>query len=75
MVERALPLWVPLPENAGFLIHDVTASLAAGLVTRPVAETARSTLRWMAEPNAVRRGGLDSADETIVLRNWHARLG
>ena len=74
--ERALPLWVPLPDNAAHLARDVTASLAAGLVTRPVAESARTTLRWMAaEPDAVRRGGLEPADETVVLREWHARLG
>jgi nucleoside-diphosphate-sugar epimerase len=74
--ERALPLWLPLPEYAGFMTRDVTDALAAGLVTRPVAETAASTLRWLhSHPNAVRRGGLVPADETDVLREWHARLG
>ena len=46
-----MPVWLPLPEYAGLMAHDVTASYDAGLVTRPLAETARDTLRWLdAEP-------------------------
>jgi nucleoside-diphosphate-sugar epimerase len=74
--ERALPLWLPLPEYAGFMTRDVTASLHAGLAMRSVAETADATLRWLTDdPDAVKRGGLDAEDEKIVLRQWHARLG
>jgi 2'-hydroxyisoflavone reductase len=72
--EQALPLWLPLPKYAGFLTRDVTDSLAAGLRTRPLAETARRTLEWMtADPGAVKPGGLATEDETNVLREWHAR--
>ncbi len=41
-----LPLWVPGAEWAGLLRVDVTRALAAGLVLRPVEETARDTLAW-----------------------------
>jgi 2'-hydroxyisoflavone reductase len=72
--ERALPLWLPLPEYGGFLDRDVTDSLAAGLLTRPIAETARRTLEWMtADPSAVKAGGLAADEEANVLREWHAR--
>lgn len=72
--ERALPLWLPLPEYGGFLDRDVTDSLAAGLRTRPAGETARRTLEWMvADPSAVKAGGLSADDEANVLREWHAR--
>lgn len=71
---RSLPLWLPLPEYAGFQTHDATAALAAGLVTRPLAETAAATLRWMIDrPDQVCRGGLEADEETKVLREWHAR--
>jgi 2'-hydroxyisoflavone reductase len=73
--ERALPLWLPLPEYAGFLARDVTASLAAGLRTRPIAHTAAATLNWLqAHPDDVRRGGLEPAEEMKVLWEWSARV-
>ena len=72
--ERALPLWLPLPEYGGFLSRDTTASIAAGLAPRPVAETARRTAAWLAAaPQEVRPGGLAAEDEAFVLREWHAR--
>ena len=74
--ERALPLWLPLPEHGGFLSRDVRDSLAAGLRTRPVGETARRTLEWVgADPTAVKDGGLSADDEAAVLREWHSRRG
>ena len=72
--ERALPLWLPLPEYGGFLSRDTTASIAAGLAPRPVAETARRTAAWLAAAQQeVRPGGLAAEDEAFVLREWHAR--
>ncbi|MEV0395995.1 NAD-dependent epimerase/dehydratase family protein [Polymorphospora rubra] len=74
--ERALPLWLPLPEYGGFLSRDVSDSLAAGLAPRPLAETARATRQWMTDhPDAVKAGGLAPDAETKVLREWHGRLG
>jgi nucleoside-diphosphate-sugar epimerase len=73
---RSLPLWLPLPEYAGFLARDVAPALAAGLRTRPVAETARDTLAWLADqPDAVERCGLPAADEAELLRRWRERAG
>jgi hypothetical protein len=73
----SLPMWLPLPEYAGFMTRDVTTALAAGLGTRDVAETARDTLAWL------RGGGLDELvsdppaglspeREAAVLSAWHA---
>jgi nucleoside-diphosphate-sugar epimerase len=72
MGERSLPLWLPLPEYAGFLTRDTSPALDAGLRTRPVSETARDTLAWLADqPDAVGKCGLTVDDEAKVLRQWH----
>jgi len=70
---RSIPLWLPLPEYAGMLAHDPTPSYDAGLVTRPIAETARDTLAWLrATPDATRTG-LSAAEEADVLAAWAQR--
>lgn len=67
---RSLPLWLPA-EARGMTTHDVSAAFAAGLVTRPIAETAVDTLAWMrATPDAARTG-LSRAEEQDVLDAWH----
>lgn len=74
--ERALPLWLPRPEYDGMLARDVTASLAAGLVCRPVADTARDTLAWLREhPDEPARTALTRAEEAAVLTAWRERDG
>jgi hypothetical protein len=71
--ERALPLWVRLPETAGLMDRDVRPALDAGLTIRPLADTVRATASWMtAHPAAVRQGGLDPADEAAILGKWQA---
>jgi hypothetical protein len=76
MGPRSLPLWLPLPEYAGFLARDPATALAAGLRARPLPETAADTLAWLAgQPDAVDRCGLAGADEAEVLSRWHARAG
>jgi nucleoside-diphosphate-sugar epimerase len=71
MGPRSLPLWLPLPAYAGFQTRDVGPALRAGLRTRPVAETTRDTLTWLAgQPDAVERCGLPAADEADLLRVW-----
>jgi nucleoside-diphosphate-sugar epimerase len=74
---RSLPLWVPLPAYAGFLTRDVSASQAAGLRTRDVADTARDTLTWLADrPAAPGDGdGLAPAEEAAILATWRTRTG
>ncbi|HEY7174838.1 MAG TPA: NAD-dependent epimerase/dehydratase family protein [Micromonosporaceae bacterium] len=43
---RSLPMWLPLPEYAGFLTRDGSAARDAGLRARPLVDTARDTLEW-----------------------------
>ena len=69
---RSVPLWLPLPQYAGLMAHDVTASYDAGLVTRPVSETARDTLLWLREDPDAAVTGLTRAEERTVLDAWHA---
>ena len=65
---RSLPLWLPLPAYGGFMTRDVTASLAAGLRTRPVAQTAADTLAWYTQAGAPALGcGLTAQEEVAVL--------
>jgi nucleoside-diphosphate-sugar epimerase len=69
----SVPLWLPLPAYAGLMAHDVAASYAAGLVTRPLSETATDTLLWLREdPDAPVTGWSREAEEK-VLRAWHER--
>lgn len=69
---RALPLWLPLPENAGFLTRSARPALAAGLTLRPLQQTARDTLAWAQAINA-QPTGLTAAEEQAILAAWHAR--
>jgi len=71
MGPRSLPLFLPLPEYAGFLSRDVSPTLATGLTCRHLADTARDTLEWYnraGHPNL--KTGLDPADEAGVLEAW-----
>ncbi|MFD1931226.1 MULTISPECIES: epimerase [Nonomuraea] len=69
MGPRSLPMWLPLPEYAGFMARDTSAALAAGLPVRPVADTARDTLAWQRESgHTVTRSGLTAAEEAELLR-------
>ena len=67
---HGLPLWLPRPAYDGMLSHDVEPSYAAGLVTRPVAETARDTLGWAREHPDGPRTGLSREHERRVLAAW-----
>ncbi|MDI1464460.1 NAD-dependent epimerase/dehydratase family protein [Catellatospora sp. KI3] len=74
MGERSLPMWVALPEYDGFMCRDVSGSLAAGLVTRPLADTVRDTYAWLpaATDRAVPASGITPADEAALLAAFHA---
>lgn len=69
MGERSLPLWLPMPEYAGHA-RDGSAAKAAGLTTRPLAETLADTLAWELGRNLQqpRRAGLSDHDERRLLR-------
>ncbi|MDQ3384076.1 MAG: hypothetical protein M3519_09885 [Actinomycetota bacterium] len=65
--ERALPVWVPLPELVGMLDRDVGAALRGGMTCRPLAQTARDTLAWVRASTGARVGGLTTEQERLVL--------
>ncbi len=69
MGERSLPLWLPMPEYAGFKSRDGSAARAAGLTHRPLAETLADTLEWelTRDPAHVRRAGLSDDDERELI--------
>jgi 2'-hydroxyisoflavone reductase len=67
---RSIPLWVPLPEYAGLMAHDVAPSFAAGLTTRPLSETARDTLAWLGATPDAEITGLTRDEEAEVLAAW-----
>jgi nucleoside-diphosphate-sugar epimerase len=69
---RSLPLWLPQPENAGFLTRSAQPALAAGLTLRPLSETAQDTLAWAQATNA-QPTGLTAEEEAAILAAWHAR--
>lgn len=67
--ERSLPLWLPLPEYAGFMARSTAAAEALGLTSRPLAETLADTLSWelASGPGRARKAGLSAADEVDLL--------
>jgi 2'-hydroxyisoflavone reductase len=67
--ERSLPLWLPLPDFAGFMSRSNTAAKAAGLTLRPLAETLADTLAWelAAGPDRPRNAGLTADEERRLL--------
>lgn len=73
MGPEALPLWLPRPEYDGLGSHDPAPSLAAGLVLRPVADTARDTLAWVRSADDAPVSGMSRDREAAVLAAWHAR--
>lgn len=70
---RSAPLWLPLPEYAGMLAHDVDAAYSAGLTTRPIADSARDTLAWLRETPDAPVAGLNRDEEAEVLAAWRSR--
>jgi len=68
---RSLPLWLPLPDYAGFATRDTRPACQSGLRVRPLAETARDTLAW-ARAAGRTVTGLTADEETAALRAWHA---
>ena len=67
--ERSLPLWLPLPDYAGFMARSTAAAEARGLVARPLAETLSDTLAWelASGPGRTRKAGLSPADELALV--------
>jgi len=67
-----LPLWLSDPLFAGMLSVDPSAAFAAGLEPRPLEETVRDTLAWIAAGDAPAEtaAGLDRAKEQSLLDSW-----
>lgn len=65
--DGSMPVWLPLPEYAGLMAHDVTASFAAGLETRPIAETAQDTLAWLRDTRDAHVTGMTRQAELDAL--------
>jgi len=70
-----LPVWLPAEgEHAAFARTDVTAARAAGLRTRPLAETVADTLAWYRtlppEAQAFTKAGLRPEREAAALAAW-----
>jgi 2'-hydroxyisoflavone reductase len=64
-----LPLWIGSPEWRGMHETDVSRAVAAGLRSRPVAETVAGA----AEAPAVEGAGLTPEREAELLAAWHSR--
>lgn len=70
---RDLPLWIAGPEAAGFYGFDNRKAVAAGMTFRPLAETVRDTLAWLAEAEEkdTPQDRLSPEREAELLRAWH----
>lgn len=74
-----LPMWIDNHgENAGFGTRQNARAVRAGLTFRPIADTARDTLAWLAtlsddERAKARSSGITREKEAAVLAAWHAR--
>jgi 2'-hydroxyisoflavone reductase len=79
-----MPVWVPDgPDNAAFSRRSIAKALAAGLMFRPLAVTAKDTLDWNKTRPAAelqglaegRRAGISAQREADVLAAWKAKKG
>jgi 2'-hydroxyisoflavone reductase len=68
---RSLPLWLPLPEFAGFATRDTSPARDSGLTVRTLSETARDTLSWARAASGTVTG-LSADEENAALKAWHA---
>lgn len=71
-----LPLWIGADESdASFMRAPVDRALAAGLRIRPLTETVRDTIDWVASGEAPIEppAGLDREKEQAVLDLWRLR--
>lgn len=71
---RSLPLWLPGEDYSGMTDRDVSATLAAGLAPRPLADTAEATLDWLSNGSGARKSGLTWDEEQDVISSLHDPL-
>jgi len=72
---RSIPLWLPLPEFAGFATRDTTPARGAGLTVRALAATARDTLAWARQANGWVTGLTADEEREILGRGQESRAG
>jgi 2'-hydroxyisoflavone reductase len=65
-----MPLWVADPEFAGILQVNNAEALAAGLETRPMAQTVRSVLDWLDTDPDAKSLGCSAAREAELLKAY-----
>lgn len=77
-----MPMWIPSEEDPGFGLMSNARAVAAGLKFRPIVETAKDTLAWLASLPAdmtpeqrvrAKSSGISREKETKVLAAWNAR--
>ena len=69
MGPRSLPLWLPLPDYAGFGTRSGSAARQAGLRLRDLRATLADTLAWeRTRESGTRRAGLSNDDERSLLQ-------
>lgn len=76
-----LPLWLPDEEQAGLGQVSIERALSLGLTFRPLADTARDTIRWHKETRGLDYDfgaadgslGMKAQRERELLAAWHAR--
>ncbi len=69
----SIPVWLPRPEYDGMLHHDVEPALRTGLTLRPIADTARDTLAWLAATPDAPITGITREREAELLALWRER--
>lgn len=76
-----MPMWIPTEEDPGFGSMSNARAVKAGLTFRPIGETAKDTLAWLASlpadmtPEQKTRAlssGIARDKEAKVLAAWHA---
>lgn len=72
-----MPMWIPLEEDPGFGTTSNARALKAGIRFRPVGETAKDTLAWLAtlpedERTKFRSSGIARDKEDKILAAWKA---
>jgi len=72
-----MPMWVPAEEDPGFGTMSNARAIKAGLTFRPIGDTAKDTLAWLATVPEDKRGrttssGISREKEAKVLAAWKA---
>ncbi len=69
----SVPLWLPRPAYDGMLGHDPEPAREAGLVCRPLAQTAQETAAWLQETTGARVTGIGRERERHLLEGFRGR--